>query len=251
MADADALGVERLGDDDVALAIARDSARIAQPAHPCEAATLFVGRGALFDGACQSHANAAQRLDRVDRGSNASLLVARPPAKDATIAHFGRERISRPTGAWRDNVIVPVEVQDRAATAERADDVDARMLEAVLGYAFGRQALHVVAELAQLGGDELGARRVAVARGIHGRYANQRLGEGDHVVREAGYFGEDAALGGRHTGAAGMPWSGVAARTARTTASATTSTAACSSSSTSGEVGSRPGNDNANSVSPS
>ena len=120
MPDAHALGIERLGDDHIALAVAGQPARVAQPGHAGEAAALFVRRRALLDRAVQRDARAADRLDRVDRRGDARLLVARAAAVDAPVAHLGAERIDGPAGAGRHDVVVAVEVERCRARRRRA-----------------------------------------------------------------------------------------------------------------------------------
>ena len=78
MADADAIDVQRLGDDDVVgprRALMRPCSR--EPGDAGKAAALLVDGAADLDGAVQLDAGAADRLGRVDRGGDAGLHVAR------------------------------------------------------------------------------------------------------------------------------------------------------------------------------
>jgi hypothetical protein len=85
VSDTHAVGIQRLGDDDVALPIPRHPTRVAQPGHAGNAAAFFVRGSALLDRAAQPNARSADGFDRVDRGSDAGLLVARAAPIDAPV----------------------------------------------------------------------------------------------------------------------------------------------------------------------
>src|SRR5205823_9944276 len=96
VANAHPLGIKWFGDDDVPLAVAGDPARVAEPCHASEAATFFVRRRALLDAACQADTRAPNRLDGMDRGGDAGLLIGGAAAEDQAIAQVGRKRVNRP-----------------------------------------------------------------------------------------------------------------------------------------------------------
>src|SRR5207302_8662740 len=153
----------------------------------------------------------------------------RAAAIDTPVAHFGRERIYRPARAGRHDVVVSVEVQDRPLTTERADKIDARALRGVLRQAFRGEGFGRVSKCTEPRLDQRHTVAVAVTGRIDGWNPYQVLREGDHVVRKPLDLFEHGLFGGGHPVselALGNPWSGVAARTARTIASATTSAAA-------------------------
>src|SRR6266567_8509774 len=101
-------------------------ASIAQPGNACEAAAFFVRRGALLDAPFELDASAADRFNRVDRGRDAGLLIARAATEDQAVANVTPERVDCPARAGRHHVVVAVEVQHGAwaLVGQRADYVD-------------------------------------------------------------------------------------------------------------------------------
>ena len=75
MSQADAVDVERLGDDHEVGAIAADIAVFSQIRHARESAALFVDGSALLHGAGQIDARAPDRFDAIDRRGDTGFLI--------------------------------------------------------------------------------------------------------------------------------------------------------------------------------
>ena len=114
MADADAIDVERLGNDDEVGSPLRDPPALGEMRDAGEAAALFVHRAADLDRARQRDAGALDRFGGKHRRGDAGLHVADAAAVDPAVAHQPAERIDRPAVAGRHDVDVAVEVHDRA-----------------------------------------------------------------------------------------------------------------------------------------
>ena len=191
--DADAVDVERLRNDDVIGAAARKTAGLRQVGHAGKPAALLVHRPADFDGARQRDARAHDRFSRKHRRGDPRFHVAHAASVDLPIAHNARERIDRPAAARRDDVEMPVQVNDPARPAtSAADNVDARISRCVLGPAFGREILHDEAALREIVADEVRAGLVLVARRIHRRNADQIDGVLHDFIASSIHFGKDA-----------------------------------------------------------
>src|SRR5204863_5984158 len=125
--DADAIYVERLGDDDVIGAVRGDQALIAELGDAGESAALLVDRAALFDAASQRQPGAADGLDGVDRRRDPGLLVRGAASPQTPLRDRPVERRVAPGRrvAGRDHVEVAVEVErrPRALTLEPPEDV--------------------------------------------------------------------------------------------------------------------------------
>ena len=86
MADADAIDVERLGDDDVVGVARAQAPLLGQPRDAGEAAALLVDRAADLDRALQLDAGAPDRFGREHRRGDARLHVAGAAAVDPPVA---------------------------------------------------------------------------------------------------------------------------------------------------------------------
>ena len=151
MADADAVDVQRLRNDDVVGPRFGDAALLRQPRDAGKAAALFVHRAADLDRPRQRHAGARDRFRRVDGRGEARFHVAHASPEDPAITHHAGEWIERPPVAGRHDIDVPVQVHDRSAAAPtRRDDVHAGVTGGVLGPAVGDDVLDVELALPQV-----------------------------------------------------------------------------------------------------
>ena len=113
VADADAVDVQRLGDDDVVGPLGAETPVLREPRDAGKAAALFVHGAADFDRAIQLDAGAADAFDGKERRGDAGLHVARAAAVDPAVDDLAAERIERPAVAGRHDVEVAVQVHDR------------------------------------------------------------------------------------------------------------------------------------------
>jgi hypothetical protein len=139
--DADAIDVQRLGDDhEVGLSL-RHAAALCQVRNAGEAAALFVHGAADLDGAGQRNAGTLDGLGGKERRRDARFHVARATAVDPSVADHAAERIDSPPVARGNDVEMTVEMNHRAGSAAPdADDVHARMPRRVLAQSFGGDA---------------------------------------------------------------------------------------------------------------
>ena len=117
VADADAVGAERLGDDQ---RVGDDQALLDEPAHArvADADRLLVGDGALDDPA--GPARASQGLDGDHLRGQAALHVGGAAAVDPAVAQLPAEGVRGPVVADRDDVVVAVEMDGRPVRRSRA-----------------------------------------------------------------------------------------------------------------------------------
>src|SRR5262249_23143566 len=157
------------------------------------------------------------------------------------------KRIDSPAAVRGHYIVVAIEVQHRPAAAERADDVDPRMLRRMLMHPLGRQLLEAVAEGAQLVAHQVGGDGIAIAWWIDRGHSHQSPRQLHELRAEPVDLAQNLLFGWRHAApAAGTPCSMVALRTARTIARATTLVAACPSASGSALAAPCAGSDSAN-----
>ena len=140
MSDADAIDVERLGDDDEVSALLAETTVLGQPGDACKSAALLVDGATDLDGAVQLDSRTTDGLGGEDRGGKARLHIARSATPDPAVAHLAAKRIDRPAVAGRHDIEVAVEMHDRpiAPPPPRSDDVDARVGAGVLGTSLSR-----------------------------------------------------------------------------------------------------------------
>ncbi len=179
VADADAIDVQRLGDDHGVDSIRRQSLVFRQPGDTGEAAALFVDRPADFDRPLEGDAGAANRLCREHGRGDPRFHVARAAPVDAAVANHPAKRIDRPAGAGRDDVEMAVEVHVRplGPPSPRADDVDPRMACGVFGPAFRGVILDAEVEVGETRANVLRTLGVELAGRIDGGNANQLRGK--------------------------------------------------------------------------
>ncbi len=111
MAQADAIDVQRLRDDDEIGAIVVNVTLRGEVCHPGESAAFFVDRPALFDAPMEAHSRTANCFDCVNRGHDARFLVGSASAVDLAVAEGARVRIDAPALARGHHVEVPIEMQ--------------------------------------------------------------------------------------------------------------------------------------------
>ena len=114
MADADAIDIERFGDDDVIDARRGKPAALRQIMHAAVAARLFVDGARDLERPRQSRAGVDQRFDRDDGRRKAALHVAGAPAVDSAFLHHGGERVQGPSAAGLHHIDMAVEVHARS-----------------------------------------------------------------------------------------------------------------------------------------
>ena len=119
MTDADAIDVERLGNDHVIDARLREITLGREVADAAVAARFLVDGTGDLQRAGEADAFLEDRFDRDDRCREAALHVARAAAVDPTVAHDAGERIDRPRRAGLDDVDVRVEVDARTGRVRR------------------------------------------------------------------------------------------------------------------------------------
>ena len=193
VAETHAIGVERLGDDDVGLLAARENAALGEVANTGEAAALFVDRAALLDRAVEDDARAADRLDRIDRGDDPGLHVACSAPVHLAVADGGGEGIDRPTVTRRHDVemSIVVETRPRRGAGEARNHIDARVTSGVIRVAFGGDVLGLVAESAAALAHRARGVLVMLARRVDRGNADE-LGERvDHLRHRFGHARED------------------------------------------------------------
>ncbi len=206
VADADAVHVEGLGDDDRVGPAPGHATLLGQPGHPGPAAALLVHGARDLYRAGQAHARPADRFGGVDRRRDPRLHVGGPAAVDAPVPHLPSEGVHRPTLPHGDHVEVTVQVHQRigAGSRTRPHHVDPRVGGRVLGTALGLEILHVEAEALQPVSDDPGALLVQLARRVHRGDPHQLPGEVHRLVRQVVHGGEDAVhhargrVGGGH-----------------------------------------------------
>ena len=175
VADADAIDVQRLGDDDVVGPRGAEAAVLGEPGDAGKAAALFVDGAADFDRAvaARRRRGGCLRPQRAPRDSG--LHVARSAAVNPPVDDVAAERIARPAIAGRHDVEVAVQVHDRVrrAPAPRADDVDARVAAGVLGTALGGEVLDLEGAALQAIANQARAVVVGLAGRVDRRNADQ------------------------------------------------------------------------------
>src|SRR5690606_21082207 len=139
VAEADAVLVERLGNDHVLDPVGREPAAFGQIGDAAEAARFLVGGGADLDGAAVAGAGGEEGFGGDDAGGEPALHVAGAAAVDAVALDLGAERVARPAVADLDNIMVGVEMD--AVARPRAlvpgDEVPARMGGGIARRPFG------------------------------------------------------------------------------------------------------------------
>lgn len=183
--DADAIDIQRFGDDDKILPVRAQSLLLRQPGDTREAAALFVHSAADLDRTIQFDAGAANCFGRVDRGRNSSLHVAGAASIDAAVLDDTAKRIQRPPFTGRHDIEVAVQMDGgtEGAAAAKADDIEARVHGGVLGPALGGVILDVEPTACETIADQPGAVFVNLAGWIDGRDFYQIRGKGDELVR--------------------------------------------------------------------
>ena len=191
--DAHAIDSERLGDDHVVGAPARDVAALAEPGDTRVAAALLVHRAADLEPAPQAHAGAPHRFGRVDRRRDPGLHVARAAAVEPAVADDAGEGLDAPAVARRHHVEVPVQVEagPGAVALEDAEDVRPRVAGRVLGASLRREDAHREAAANELVADRLRCVGVGFAGWVHGGNPHERR-------REIHGLGRAFRGGGRH-----------------------------------------------------
>ena len=119
MAEADAVLVERLGDDDVIDARLREVALPRQVGDAAEAAGFLVDRAGNLDGAGKIRVDLHEGFDRDDRGGEPALHVAGAAAIDPAVADDAGEGIDGPAVAGLDHVDMRVEMHGGAGRCGR------------------------------------------------------------------------------------------------------------------------------------
>ena len=184
MAEADAVLVQRFGNDDVVDLGLREIALLRQIGDAAEAARFLVDRAGNLDRARKIRIDVHERLDGDDRGGEPALHVAGAAAIDLAVRDHAGEGIDRPAVAGLDDVDVRVEMDGRSArpAVEAGDDVDARIAVGVAGRAFGADEFDAEAALLQARGQVFGAGAVGVAGRIDRRKADQVGGQRREIL---------------------------------------------------------------------
>ena len=110
MAKADAVLVQRFGDDDVLDAGRVEAALFGEVGDAAIAAGFLIRRGADLDRAAEIGAGGDEGLGGDDTGGEAALHVAGPAAIDAVALHLGAEGVAGPAMADLDHVVMGVEM---------------------------------------------------------------------------------------------------------------------------------------------
>ncbi len=151
--EADAVLVQRFGDDDVLHAAGREPALLRQVRDAAIAARLLVRRAGNLDGPVEAGADVGKNLGRDDRGGEPALHVAGAAAIDPAVPELAPERVGGPAAARFHHIVVRVEVNGLAPSRAfpPRHDVPARMPVAVAGLALCPDELDLVATLASTG----------------------------------------------------------------------------------------------------
>ncbi len=200
--DADAVHVQRLGDDDVVGPHGAETPVLGEPGDAGKPAALFIHGAADFNRAIELDAGAPDAFDRKERRGNSGLHVARSSAVDPAVDDVTAEWIARPAFAGRHDVEMPVQVHDRVRRASMPgpDDVDARVALRVLGKAFGREVLDLESATLQAISNEVRAVVVRLTGRIYRRDADEIGGERDSLRRRRIDLSKDAVdLCGAHS----------------------------------------------------
>src|SRR6185369_4908937 len=133
MAQADAILIERLGDDDVIDFALGEVALLGQPAHAGPAAGLFIGGAGDFERAGEFDARRQDRLDRDHAGSQAAFHVRGAAAVNLAVFQFAAPRIDAPAIAGFDHVDMRVEMhaRPRAFAFDPRHHIGARIFVAI------------------------------------------------------------------------------------------------------------------------
>ncbi len=139
MAEADAVLVERLGDDDVIDARARQDALLGEIGDAAIAAGFLVGGAGDFDGAGMVWTEIEEGLDGDDGGSEPTLHVAGAAPVNLAVPDDAGEGIDRPAMAGLDDIDVGIEMDARARRAPfpARHHIPARIAVGVAGRALG------------------------------------------------------------------------------------------------------------------
>ena len=180
MAQADAVLVQRFGDDDVLDPVRVKPALSGQPGYPAEAAGFLIRSGADFDGPAKAGVGGNKGFGGDDAGSKPPLHVAGAAPIDAVADQLCAEGIARPAMADLDHVVMAVEMH--AVTGTRSlqpgDQVPARVCVAV-----ARCALRADEFDAEAGRQQPGCQIVAdPAIVLTGRV---QCGDADQILRQA------------------------------------------------------------------
>ena len=184
VADADAVDVQRLGDDHVVASSGRQAAVFRKPGHASESAAFFVHRAADLDRPFELDASSANSLRGIHGRGDAGFHVARAAPVDAAVADRAGKWIHGPPAPGRHDVEVAVEMHggsERAATLQ-AHDIHARMGACVLRAALGGEVFDLESDARELVADQAGAVVVRVTRRVDGGHADQLDREVDDLV---------------------------------------------------------------------
>ncbi len=186
VAQADAIDVGRLGDDDEVGLVSADPSLFGEVGNAGEPTALFVHAATLFDRALQTEAGPADRFDGEDGGCYAGFLIGDSAAVELAVADERAEGVDRPAVSYRDDIEVTVEVQRGSwlRAFHSAQNVHARVLRSMFRQSFSSYVVGVVAELFQLATDQFCAGGVVLARRIDGGNANEILEERDHLLAD-------------------------------------------------------------------
>src|SRR5215831_3262420 len=133
MADANAIDIERLGNDDVIHARAGEPAALGEIGDAAITAGFFVDGSRDLDRAGELHAAVEQRFHRDHGGRKPAFHVAGTAPINLSVLHQTGEGIDGPAGASLHDVEMTVEVHARALalTFAPTNNVDARIFLAV------------------------------------------------------------------------------------------------------------------------
>src|SRR5690606_19063023 len=108
MPEADAVLVERLGNDDVLHALGREVTLLGKPGDPAIAARLLVRGGGNLDGAAIVGTHRGEGLRRDNRGRESAFHVAGAATIDLAIPDLAPKRIDGPAAARLHHVVMGV-----------------------------------------------------------------------------------------------------------------------------------------------
>jgi hypothetical protein len=183
MAKADAVLVERFGDDDVVDARPREQALFRQIGDASETAGFLVHGARYLDRAVEIERCRQKRLGCDDGGGKPAFHVACAAPVDPAVPDRAAERVHRPPFAGLDHVDMRVEVDDRpwAATLDARDDIRARIAVGIAGRSFAADEADREAAPPEPFAHEFGAGRIGFARRVDGRETDEVGGELNEV----------------------------------------------------------------------
>src|SRR6185312_14660933 len=185
MAEADAILVERFGDDDVIDFRLREIAELGQVGDAAETAGFLVRRARNLDGAGKIRIGIEESFDSDNRGGEPALHVTGTPPINPPILHHAGERIDRPAIARFDHVDMRVEMNAGTgrAAVETGDYIDARIAVAVARRSFGANEFGLKTPPFQPRGEVFGTGAIGFPWRIDGRETDQVRGQFDQFVR--------------------------------------------------------------------